>query len=131
MSLAEDSAARLRDLEREDLLRRPPTLHTKLGRSVCIDGQTFLCFSSNDYLGLASPALDAETLLQSSAEASLGSGGSRLILAARLPCQGGVCYRILVGCQSPFTRLFDLAVAARTNEAKFLYPVAQHVPRQP
>ncbi|NLE49754.1 MAG: 8-amino-7-oxononanoate synthase [Sandaracinaceae bacterium] len=137
MSLAEDSAARLRDLEREDLLRRPPTLHTKLGRSVCIDGQTFLCFSSNDYLGLASPALDAETLLQSSAEASLGSGGSRLIsgtqrahrdfelkLAAFLDEEDGILfstgYAANLGLLQGLAEAGDLIVSDQLNHASII-----------
>lgn len=79
MSLADDSAARLELLERNDLRRRPPTLDSPIGRQVQIDGRLYLAFSSNDYLGLAHHTDDAGAPAFPKESASLGSGGSRLI----------------------------------------------------
>ena len=72
--------AELRDLEAQGLLRVRRVLQSAQGAHVQIDGQEYLAFGSNDYLGLANhPALIASAC--SAAEKfGVGAGASHLIV---------------------------------------------------
>jgi 8-amino-7-oxononanoate synthase len=51
-----------------------------------IDGQTFLNFSSNDYLGLANHPALKEAVAKAAGKFGAGSGSSRLICGSLAPC---------------------------------------------
>ena len=72
--------AELRDLEAQGLLRVRRVLQRAQGAHVQIDGQEYLAFGSNDYLGLANhPALIASAC--SAAEKfGVGAGASHLVV---------------------------------------------------
>ena len=72
--------AELRDLEAQGLLRVRRVLQSAQGAHVQIDGQEYLAFGSNDYLGLANhPALIASAC--SAAEKfGVGAGASHLVV---------------------------------------------------
>jgi 8-amino-7-oxononanoate synthase len=74
-----DLRDRLRQLEREGLLRRRRIVDGPQGAWLHVDGRRCLSFCSNDYLGLAShPALVAAAQ-RALAESGVGAGASALI----------------------------------------------------
>ncbi|HEX5101232.1 MAG TPA: 8-amino-7-oxononanoate synthase [Polyangiaceae bacterium] len=75
---------RLRELEREGLLRRPDDGGRRRAAQEAAEelGTVFVDASSNDYLGLAELDVSRETGVQGSA---LGAGASRLIHGSRRP----------------------------------------------
>ena len=75
-----DLDAELRDLEAQGLLRSRRVLQSAQGAHVQIDGQEYLAFGSNDYLGLANhPALIASAC-SAAAQYGVGAGASHLIV---------------------------------------------------
>ena len=79
MSLLSDLADRLTALEADHRRRRCPLLDTPQGTHCLIDGQPYLTFSSNDYLGLAQhPALIAAAQATAS-QWGVGGGASHLV----------------------------------------------------
>jgi 8-amino-7-oxononanoate synthase len=85
VALRDDARARLNALEEDGLLRRPPRLDSPVGRTVELGGRTLLCFSSNDYLGLAADPQLRDAFLHDVTTAALGSGASRLICGTQRP----------------------------------------------
>ncbi len=76
---------KLDELQAADLIRKPITLESAAGASVASGGRELLCFSSNDYLGLANdPAVRAESR-DALSKWGLGSGASRLICGTMEP----------------------------------------------
>ena len=75
-----DLDAELRDLEAQGLQRSRRVLQSAQGAHVQIDGQDYLAFGSNDYLGLANhPALIASAC-GAAAQYGVGAGASHLIV---------------------------------------------------
>jgi len=74
-----DLAAELASLEKQNLLRAPHLVSGSQGRSITIDGRQVLCFSSNNYLGLANHPELIEAVRSSVLEDGVGAGASRLI----------------------------------------------------
>jgi 8-amino-7-oxononanoate synthase len=98
-------------LEADGLLRRPPRLDSPVGREVCVAGRWLRCFSSNDYLGLASDPALRDAVLREVSASPLGSGASRLICgtqAAHVEAEREVAE--LVG--KPASALFSTGYAA-------------------
>ncbi len=69
----------LDDLAEAGLLRRPLTVESRQGPRVRIDGADYLCFCSNNYLGLADHPALAEAAKAAADEYGTGSGASRLV----------------------------------------------------
>lgn len=69
----------LDDLAEAGLLRRPLTVESRQGPRVRIDGADYLCFCSNNYLGLADHPALAEAAKAAANEYGTGSGASRLV----------------------------------------------------
>lgn len=70
------------DLEKRQasgLMRQRRLLDSPQAEHITANGQQFLSFCSNDYLGLANDAALVEALQQAAAEAGVGSGASNLI----------------------------------------------------
>jgi len=66
-------------LRRERLLRELRTVESAQGRCVTIGGKTYLCFCSNNYLGLANEPRVKEAARRAIEEYGWGAGASRLI----------------------------------------------------
>ena len=72
--------ADLRELDAQGLLRSRRVLESAQGAHVQIDGQKYLAFGSNDYLGLANhPALIASAC-SAAAQYGVGAGASHLVV---------------------------------------------------
>ncbi len=63
------------------LLRKPNTIEKKEGSRIYIDGQSYINFSSNDYLGLAQCKTLRSELEESVKQCAIGGTSSRLIAA--------------------------------------------------
>jgi 8-amino-7-oxononanoate synthase len=84
-SFANELSRRLTDLREQDLFRELRRVDSTQGRHIKIGGKTFLNFSSNDYLGLAShPALKAAAI-HAIQKFGAGAGASRLICGSLAP----------------------------------------------
>ena len=70
----------LRELERVDLLRRRVCRSGKLGAKLVIDGQRYLNFGSNDYLGIAADPALQDVVEKTVSRGGWGSGASPLIV---------------------------------------------------
>ncbi|MFB6356554.1 MAG: aminotransferase class I/II-fold pyridoxal phosphate-dependent enzyme, partial [bacterium] len=70
---------RLNSLREIDLFRELPDYKSGVGRTVEQEGETYVNFSSNDYLGLSTHGEVIEAQNEASKEYGAGSGGSRLI----------------------------------------------------
>jgi len=69
----------LKQRQAQGLYRQTRTLQNKQGRFIEIDGQRYLNFSSNDYLGLASDPALIKAWQQGAERYGVGSGGSFLV----------------------------------------------------
>lgn len=72
-------AARLGDLREQQLFRELRPVSTAQQPRVVVNGQEFINFSSNDYLGLANHPALKEAAVEAAARFGAGSGASRLI----------------------------------------------------
>jgi len=70
----------LRAREAQGLLRHRRILESAQGAHVTVDGQNYLAFCSNDYLGLAAHPALIEAACQGAAQYGVGAGASHLIL---------------------------------------------------
>ncbi len=78
-SLDERTEDKLEGLRRLDLERRLPALSGGDGRHIQVDGEDYLNFSSNDYLGLSSDQEVVRAAQSALEQFGAGAGGSRLI----------------------------------------------------
>lgn len=69
----------LRELEQAGLRRHPKRISGSQGPEVEIDGRRYLCFCSNNYLGLADHPTLADALAAAAADEGVGAAASRLI----------------------------------------------------
>lgn len=76
---------RLNALREQNLFRELRRVDSPQGSRIQIGGQTFLNFSSNDYLGLADDALLKEAAIKAVEQYGAGSGASRLICGSLAP----------------------------------------------
>lgn len=70
---------RLRQLERQNLLRQRRVVDGPQGPTLVIDGKTYLAFASNDYLGLANHPTVLAGARHSLEQFGVGAGASALI----------------------------------------------------
>ena len=70
----------LRELEAQGLLRSRRILQSAQSAHVTVDGQAYLAFCSNDYLGLAAHPALIEAARQGAAQYGVGAGASHLII---------------------------------------------------
>jgi 8-amino-7-oxononanoate synthase len=75
----QDLSAALAERQQQQLYRRRQTLEGPQDVEVKIDGQTYLSFCSNDYLGLASHPAVIEALKAGADRFGVGSGAAHLI----------------------------------------------------
>ena len=75
----EELTCQLQSLASDNLLRRRRTLESACGPYAVIDGEPFLAFCSNDYLGLASHPALMEAVASSVRRWGTGSGGSHVV----------------------------------------------------
>ncbi|MFC1771976.1 8-amino-7-oxononanoate synthase [Pseudomonadota bacterium] len=75
----QDLSAALAERQQQQLYRRRQTLEGPQGVEVQIDGQTYLSFCSNDYLGLASHPAVIDALKVGADRFGVGSGAAHLI----------------------------------------------------
>jgi len=69
----------IRELNKKNLLRKFTCIESSLGSKILINGQTFVNFSSNDYLNLSSHPEILKTAITALKKYGLGSGASRLL----------------------------------------------------
>jgi 8-amino-7-oxononanoate synthase len=75
-----DLEENLRELEAQGLLRNRRILESAQGAHVTVDGQAYLAFCSNDYLGLAAHPALVEAACQGAVQYGVGAGASHLII---------------------------------------------------
>ena len=75
-----DLEQNLRELEAQGLLRSRRIVESAQGAHVTVDGQDFLAFCSNDYLGLAAHPALVDAACQGAAQYGVGAGASHLII---------------------------------------------------
>jgi 8-amino-7-oxononanoate synthase len=78
-------AAELARLEKQGLLREMRRIDSPQGPRISVLGQSWLNFSSNDYLGLASHPLVRDAAREAVAKFGSGAGASRLICGSLAP----------------------------------------------
>jgi 8-amino-7-oxononanoate synthase len=83
--LEQDLSQRLLDIRRQDLHRVLRRVQSAQTPRIHFDGQPFLNFSSNDYLGLAAHPALREAACQAVMDYGAGSGASRLICGSLAP----------------------------------------------
>ena len=76
---------RLASLREQNLFRELRRVDSPQSPRIKIGGQTFLNFSSNDYLGLANHPLLKEAAIKAVEEFGVGSGASRLVCGSLAP----------------------------------------------
>lgn len=76
---AERLSAALEARQANNLVRKRLTTQAQQGAEVSVDGQTYLNFCSNDYLGLANHPRVVERLRSAALEYGVGSGASHLV----------------------------------------------------
>lgn len=81
--LAADLAAR----RQQHRYRQPQIMEGPCGRYAVVDGQRYLNFCSNDYLGLAGDAGAIKAFQQAAADWGVGSGASHLVCGHQRPHQ--------------------------------------------
>jgi 8-amino-7-oxononanoate synthase len=74
-----DLDARLAELDAQGLRRRRRVLDSRQGAHVTVDGEPFLSFASNDYLGLAAHPAIADAACAALAESGTGAGAAHLL----------------------------------------------------
>jgi len=74
-----DLTAELARLDSDDLRRRRRTTESAQGTRIVIDGQPYLSFASNDYLGLAAHPDIAEAACAAARQFGVGAGASHLL----------------------------------------------------
>jgi 7-keto-8-aminopelargonate synthetase-like enzyme len=85
MSLDSDLNCSLSTLREQNLFRELRRVDSPQSPHIQIDGQPFLNFSSNDYLGLASHPALKEAAIRAIEKFGTGSGASRLICGSLAP----------------------------------------------
>ncbi|NLC99316.1 MAG: 8-amino-7-oxononanoate synthase [Gammaproteobacteria bacterium] len=80
-----DLAARLAARRADNLYRQRPLLQSPQGPVVQVDGQEYLAFSSNDYLGLANHPQVVDAMQQGAARWGVGGGASHLVIGHSEP----------------------------------------------
>ncbi len=85
ISLDEDLSARLGEIREKGLYRELRRIDSAQCSRIEIGGETFLNFSSNDYLGLASHPALKEATIRALEKFGAGSGASRLICGSLSP----------------------------------------------
>lgn len=78
-TLGDRLQSKLDSLRKLDLERRLPEVTSPQGRMITVDGESYVNYSSNDYLGLATSYDVTQTTESVLERYGLGSGGSRLI----------------------------------------------------
>jgi 8-amino-7-oxononanoate synthase len=79
MDLNERLESKLESLDQLDLRRSLPSVSTPQQRTITVDGDSYLNFSSNDYLGMAADYEVSQTAHAVLERYGIGSGGSRLV----------------------------------------------------
>ena len=79
MSLEDQLASEIDRLKTHDLWRTPRRVSGAQGPEMDVDGKRVLCFTSNNYLGLANHPLLIEASMAAVRSQGLGAGASRLI----------------------------------------------------
>ena len=80
-----DLASRLNERRIAHLYRQRPLLETPQGPEVMVEGERFLAFCSNDYLGLANHPDVIAAMQQGAAKWGVGGGASHLVLGHSTP----------------------------------------------
>ncbi len=81
----QELTARLDQLRQDGLWRELRRLDSPQGTRICIGGQEYLNFSSNDYLGLANHPALREAAARAVQDFGAGAGASRLICGSLAP----------------------------------------------
>lgn len=84
-SFDDDLSQRLEAIRAQNLYRELRRVDSAQGRVIKIHGDSFLNFSSNDYLGLANDPRLKEAAVEAIATFGVGSGASRLICGSLAP----------------------------------------------
>jgi 8-amino-7-oxononanoate synthase len=71
--------AEIKELKKKNLLRKFSCIESSLGSKISINGQTFVNFSSNDYLNLSNHPKILKAAITALKKYGLGSGSSRLL----------------------------------------------------
>ncbi|MBV8047568.1 MAG: 8-amino-7-oxononanoate synthase [Paludibacterium sp.] len=109
--LPDQLAAALSDLDRHALRRQRATLESAQGAQIVIDGQSYLSFASNDYLGLANHPEMVEAVRHAVGRWGIGSGASPLVTGhATVHEEAEVALAAFVG--QPAALLFSSGYAA-------------------
>ena len=85
MSLDAKLNALLAEREQASLYRRRQVLESSQGVNVRLDGRSYLNFSSNDYLGLASHPQVIEAMVEGAHRWGAGSGAAHLVTGHSVP----------------------------------------------
>ena len=80
-----DLAGRLAARRADNLYRQRPLLQSPQGPVVQVDGEEYLAFSSNDYLGLANHPQVVDAMQQGAARWGVGGGASHLVMGHSEP----------------------------------------------
>lgn len=75
----------LKDLKEKSLLRKLTYLESSNGAKISINGQKYINFSSNDYLGLSGHPRIVEAAVTALRRYGFGSGASRLLSGSYIP----------------------------------------------
>jgi 8-amino-7-oxononanoate synthase len=81
----EELTQRITDLRGQNLYRQLLQVDSPQGRTIEVDGKTYLNFSSNDYLGLADDDALKKAAVDAVEKYGAGSGASRLISGSLAP----------------------------------------------
>lgn len=81
----EELTQRITDLRGQNLYRQLLQVDSAQGRTIQVDGKTYLNFSSNDYLGLADDDALKNAAIEAVQKYGAGSGASRLISGSLTP----------------------------------------------
>jgi len=75
----------LRELKKKNLLRKLLYLESLRGSRILIDGESYINFSSNDYLGLSGHPEIISSAIEALKKYGFGSGASRLLSGSYIP----------------------------------------------